>query len=158
MSPLSEGLFHQAIAESGVDLSPFAIQPVSSGLRFAEELAQNLDCVTDDHIAMVACIREQKDADIQRASDSIFFGTFDYIRWGPVVDDHFLLDTPRNLRENGDFKKAKLMISFNSQEGAASLGLMANWTLGMAESVDDGASPSFFKEFLTKLVHARISR
>ena len=38
LSPLSEGLFHQAIAESGVDLSPFAVQPVSFGLRFANEL------------------------------------------------------------------------------------------------------------------------
>ncbi|XP_078377736.1 cocaine esterase-like [Oculina patagonica] len=43
LSPLSQGLFHQAIAESGVDLSSFAIQPVSYGLRFAEELAQKLD-------------------------------------------------------------------------------------------------------------------
>ena len=158
MSPLSEGLFHQAIAESGVDLSPFAVQPVSSGLRFAKDLAQKLDCGTDDHSRMLACIRKRRDLDIQKASDSIFFATFDYIRWAPVVDDHFLLDTPRNLRKKGDFKKVKLMISFNSQEAAVSLGVVANWSFGMAESVDDEASPLFFKEFVSNFAHALNSR
>ena len=68
LSPLSEGLFHQAIAESGVDLSTFATQPVSYGLRFAKELAQNLDCATSDHSEMVACIRSKKGEETQNAS------------------------------------------------------------------------------------------
>ena len=158
LSPLSQGLFHQAIAESGVDLSPFAVQPISSGLRFAKDLAKKLDCGTDDHSTMLACIRERRDEDIQMASDSIFFPTFDYIRWAPVVDDRFLLDIPRNLRKKGDFKKLKLMISFNSQEAAGSLGVVANWSFGMAESVDNGASPSFFKKFVSKFAHGLNSR
>ncbi|KAL9966486.1 hypothetical protein ACROYT_G024568 [Oculina patagonica] len=158
LSPLSEGLFHQAIAEIGVDLSPFAIQPVSYGLRFAKELAQKLDCTTRDHEAMVACIREKKGSDIQKAADTISYRFYDYLRWAPVVDKHFLLDTPRNLRKKKELKKVKLMISFNSHEGAASLGYMANSSFGMAASLDDGVSPSFFKEFVTKLAHARNSR
>ncbi len=158
LSPLSEGLFHQAIAESGVDFTPFAIQPVSYGLRFAKELAEKLDCTTKKHEAMVACIREKQDTDIQNASDTIHHPFYDYLRWAPVVDNHFLLDTPRNLRKKEEFKKVKLMISFNSHEGAASLGFMANNSFGMATSVDDGVSPSFFKEFVTKLAHARNSR
>ena len=158
LSPLSKGLFHQAIAESGVDLSPFAVKPVSSGLRFAKDLAEKLDCGTDDYSTMLACIRERRDGDIQKASDSLILTTFDYIRWGPVVDDYFLLDTPRNLRKKGDFKKVKLMISFNSQEAAGSLGVIAKWSFGMAESVDNGASPSFFKKFVSNLAHALNSR
>ena len=155
LSPLSKGLFHQAIAESGVDLSPFAIQPVSFGLRFAKELAEKLDCTTSDHSAMITCIREKQDTEIQKASDSITYHFYDYLRWAPVVDNHFLLDTPRNLRNKGDFKKAKLMISFNSQEGGSSVGFLANSSFGMAASVDNGVSPSFFKEFVTKLAHGR---
>ena len=155
LSPLSKGLFHQAIAESGVDLSPFAIQPVSFGLRFAKELAEKLDCTTSDHSAMITCIREKQDTEIQKASDSITYHFYDYLRWAPVVDNHFLLDTPRNLRSKGDFKKAKLMISFNSQEGGSSVGLFANSSFGMAVSVDNGVSPSFFKEFITKFAHGR---
>ena len=158
MSPLSEGLFHQAIAESGVDLSPFAIQPVSSALRYATDLAETLNCATNDHSTMLACILQQKAVDIQKASDTIPFEMSGYIRWAPVVDDHFLLDTPRNLREKGDFRDVKLMISFTSQEGAASLGVMANWSFGMAESVDNGVSPAFFKKFVTNFAYARNSR
>ena len=64
MSPLSKDLFHRAIAENGVDLSSFAIQPASFGLRFAKVLAQNLDCSTEDHHEMIACIRAKKDTDV----------------------------------------------------------------------------------------------
>ena len=158
LSPLSKGLFHQVIAESGVDLSPFAVQPVSYGLRFAKELAQNLDCTTSDHEAMVDCIREKKEEEVQKASDSITYRFYEDLRWAPVVDNHFLLDTPQKLREKGEFEKVNLMISFNSQEGGNSIGFMANHSFGMAASVDNGVSPSFFKEFVTKLGHGRISR
>ena len=156
LSPLSKGLFHQAIAESGVDLSSFAVQPVSFGLRFAKELAQKLDCTTSDHSAMVACMREKKDTDIQTATERISRDlSIDYLPWAPVVDKNFLHDTPRNLRKKGDFKKVKLMISFNSQEGATSLGPMVNLSFGLAESVDNGVSPSLFKTFVTKFAHRK---
>ena len=147
LSPLSKGLFQQAIAESGVDLSPFAIQPVSFGLRFAKELAQKLDCVTSDHSAMVTCLRSKTGEEIQNASNAINYQFYEYLRWAPIIDNNFLLDTPQNLRNQGDFEKVKLMISFNSQEAGSDLG-----------SVDDGVSPSFFKGFVTKLAHGRNSR
>ncbi|KAL9966485.1 hypothetical protein ACROYT_G024567 [Oculina patagonica] len=155
LSPLSERLFHQAIAESGIDLSPFAIQPVSSGLRFAKELAQKLNCATSDHSVMITCLREKKATDIQRASESIRNRFTDYFPWEPVVDNNFLHDTPRNLRSQGKFKKVKLMISFNSNEGGTFLGFMVNSTFGLSESVDNGVSRSVFKTFLRKLAHAR---
>ena len=60
MSPLSAGLFHQAIAESGVYLSPFAVQPPPLGLHFAKELAEKLDCATNDHSTMLACTRAKR--------------------------------------------------------------------------------------------------
>ena len=105
---------------------------------------------------MVACIREKKDTDIQRAAEKINYPFYDDLRWAPVVDKNFLHDTPRNLREKGDFKKVKLMISFNSQEGATSFGPMAK-SSGLSESVDNGVSSSFFKKFVTGLAHARNS-
>ena len=157
LSPLSEGLFHQAIAESGVDLSPFAVQPAAFGLHFANELAGNLDCPTNDHSELITCIRQKEAKEIQDASESITYRYSDYLRWAPVMDNNFLRDTPRNLRKKEDFKKAKFMIVFNSQEGGSTLGFMANMSFGMAESVDNGVSPSFFKEFLSKFAHARNS-
>ena len=153
LSPLSEGLFHQAIAESGVDLSSFAIQPTTLGLRFANELAQNLDCTTSDHSAMIACMREKKGPEIQKASEKVNYPFTNVLMWAPVVDKIFLFDTPRNLREKGEFKKVKLMISFNSHEGGFYVGLTARWTFGMTESLDNGVSPSFFNKFVTKLAY-----
>ena len=153
LSPLSDGLFLQAIAESGVDLSSFAIQPSSLGLRFAEELAGNVDCTTSDHSAMIACMRDKKGVEIQKAAEKLKYPFTDVLIWAPVVDKVFLFDTPRNLREKGEFKKVKLMISFNSHEGGFYLGLTAKWTFGMTESLDNGVSPSFFKEFVTKIAY-----
>ena len=154
MSPLSKNLFHRAIAESGVDFSPFAIQPTSFGVSFAQELAQKLGCTTSDNNAMVACIREKKDTDVQKASKSENFRFIDYIQWAPVVDKNFLHDTPQNLRKKGDFEKVPFIISFNSHEGASSLGALGNGTFGLMERVDNGVNPAYFKSFLTKFAHA----
>ena len=155
MSPLSQGLFHQVIAESGVDLSPFAIQPVSLGLHHANKLAQKLGCSTSDHNSMAACMREKKASDVQKASETINYRFVDYLQWAPVVDKLFLHDTPQNLRKKGNFKNATMMISFNSHEAGGTLGLIAKRSFGMMESLDNGVNPSFFKRFLSELAHAR---
>jgi len=158
LSPLSKDLFHQAIAESGVDLIPVAIQPTSIGVGFAKELAHKLDCTNSNHNAMVACIRDKSAAEIQKATETIKHGVIDHLRWAPVVDMNFLYDTPQNLRKNGHFKKVPLMISFNSHEGATLLGSTVNASLGLMESVDNGVNPALFKSFLKKFAHARNSR
>ena len=147
LSPMSEGLFQQAIAESGVDLSPFAIQPTSFGLRFANELAGYLDCPTSDHSEMMACIRQKEAKEIQDASDSITYIFTGYLRWAPVVDKYFLLDTPRNLRNKGKFEKAKFMITFNSEEGGTTFRNLVN-----------GSSQSFFKGYITQFAHSQTKR
>ena len=157
MSPLSKGLFHQVIAESGVDLSPFAIQPTAFGVGFAKELARKLDCTTDDHSLMVACIHKKDSADIQTASKSTNVRSVDYLQWAPHVDKNFLHDTPRNLRKKKDFRHVPLMISFNSHEGSFSLNSIVESSFGLMESVDNGVSPALFKSFLTKYAHARNS-
>ena len=155
MSPLSKGLFHQAIAESGVDLSPFAIQPTFFGLRYAKELAQNLGCPTGDHDAMVTCIRGKESTDVQQASASTKYRFVDYLRWAPVVDKNFLHDKPQNLRKRGEYNQVPLMISFNSQEGGSTLGDIANFSFGIMKSIENGLPPGYFKTFVAKLAHAR---
>lgn len=47
------------------------------------------------------------------------------------------------------------MIVFNGEEFRATLGIMANFSYGMAQSVDNGVSPSFFMEFLKNFVDSR---
>ena len=158
LSPLSRDLFHQAIPESGVDLSPFAIQPTSFGLRFTKELAQKLNCGSSDHSAMVSCMRSKTASDMQTAAESIRFSFINVINWAPVVDKNFLHDTPQVLRKKGEFKQVPLIITFTSNEGASFLGDMVNNSFGLMENVDNGVSPTLFKSFLTKFAQAQDSR
>ena len=158
LSPLSRDLFHQAIPESGVDLSPFAIQPTSFGLRFTKELAQKLNCGSSDHSAMVSCMRSKTASDMQKAAESIRFSFINVINWAPVVDKNFLHDTPQVLRKKGEFKQVPLIITFTSNEGASFLGDMVNNSFGLMENVDNGVSPTLFKSFLTKFAQAQDSR
>ena len=106
---------------------------------------------------MVACLREKEAADLLKFSRSNNFRFVDYLQWAPVVDKNFLHDTPRNLRQKGDFKKVPFMISFNSHEGGTYLSLIASYSFGMVESVDNGVNGSYFKTFVTKLAHHRNS-
>ena len=158
MSPISKDLFHQAILESGVDLSSWAIQPTSFGLSFAKELAQKLGCATRNHEEMVACISKKEAQDIQKAAKSSTFRFVDYLQWAPVVDKNFPLDAPRNLRKSGDYKDVPLIIGFTSNESANSLQMMVSQSFGLTGSVDNGVSPDLFKTFITKLAHAQGSR
>ena len=159
MSPLSQGLFHRAIAESGVDLCSWAIQPTSFGVNYAKELSQKLNCPVGNHEAMVNCIREKGAADIQNASKSTnSYRSVDYLQWAPVVDKNFLHDTPQKLRGKGDFKRVPLMIGFTRNESADSLETMAETFFGLTESVDNGVSPVYFKTFIAKLSQALNSR
>ena len=90
----------------------------------------------------------QKEAkEIQDASDSITYNFTGYLRWAPVVDKYFLLDTPRNLRNKGKFEKAKFMITFNSEEGGTTFRNLVN-----------GSSQSFFKGYVTQFAHSQTSR
>ena len=154
MSPLSKDLFHQAIAESGVGLSPWETQPTSFGVNFAKELARKLNCPAGNSNEMMACIHKKESKDIVEATKLIPFPLIDFLRLAPVVDKHFLHDTPENLRKKGDFKSVPLMISFNSNEAGIMLSPMA-LSLKLMESVDNGVNSSFFSAFLSRLPQAR---
>lgn len=83
-----------------------------------------------------------------------------------MVDKNFLHDTPRNLREKGDFKQVPLsvarllplIVGFTSNDGASFLGYMVNDSFGLNESEDNGVNPTLFKASLSKFVRARTSR
>ncbi|CAH3129314.1 unnamed protein product [Porites lobata] len=152
LSPLSRDLFHQAIAESGVDLSSFAVQPTSVGLPVARELAQKLNCGASDHNTMVSCIHNKRASDIQKASESIKFEFSNYLYWAPVVDKYFLLNTPQSLRKKKDFKQVPLIIAFASHEGATSLVDMVNNSFGLMESLDNGVSPTNYNGLFKMLL------
>ena len=109
LSPLSEGLFHQAIAESGVEFSPFAFQLVEEAVLKTKETAMELGCDTENSEDMIKCLRK-KDA------QSIVLNY--KMPTGPVIDNYFIYDTPERLRRSGKFYRVPLICGFNSDEGA----------------------------------------
>lgn len=109
LSPLSKGLFHQAIAESGVEFSPFAFHLVEEAVVKTKTAAKKLGCDTENNQDMIECLRKK---DAQRI-------VLNY-EWpsGPVIDNYFIYDTPENLRRSGKFYRVPLICGFNSNEGA----------------------------------------
>ena len=158
LSPLSKNLFHQAIAESGVDFSGFASQPLAEGIRYTKELAKILDCDVSSNSDMVACLRKKDAAAVLEASRSIKWQFLEDILWSPVVDKHFLPDTPRNLRKEGKFKKVKYIVSFTSQEGSLFLSAIMQHTFQIPTNLTNGVSHAMFRTFVKRFAHTRNSR
>lgn len=115
LSPLSRGLFHRVITESGTDLSPFAFHDNSGVFQSSRRLAEKLDCAdVKDTDLMLKCLRSRKAQEILQFAGGGFFY--------PVIDKRFLLDSPINLRKAGKFQKVPTMAGFVSDEGSFLLG------------------------------------
>ena len=111
LSSLSKGLFHRLISESGTDLSPFAFHGESGVTSSSLELAENLNCAAANQQNMLECLRSKSALQILTATTGnlIFY---------PVVDKHFLPDSPINLRKSGKFQKVPTIAGFVSNEGS----------------------------------------
>ena len=113
LSPLSKGLFHRVISESGSDLSPFAFHGESGVTLSSLELVEDLNCAATNKERMLDCLRNKTALQILNTtayqSQSSFF---------PVVDQHFLQDSPINLRKAGKFQKLPTIAGFVSDEGS----------------------------------------
>lgn len=115
LSPLSKGLFHRIITESGTDLSPFAFHDNSGVSRSSRHLAGRLNCAdTKNMNRMLQCLRSKNERDILKSATNGYFY--------PVVDKRFLLDSPLNLRKAGKFQKLPAIAGFVSHEGSFLLG------------------------------------
>ena len=109
LSPLSKGLFHRAIAVSGVELSPYAIGSNTTAVKHTKDLASSHGCPVEESDEIIKCLRSTEARKLLGSPPNV---------WRPVVDGHFLLDTPENLRKSGTFNRVTFMAGFTSQEGA----------------------------------------
>ena len=106
LSPLSEGLFHRAIAISGVDLSPFAITTKAKAVQLSKQHAAKLQCANMDNKKMLTCL-SKVNAKKLVIGDPIFVATF--------CGRRFPNRHPRNLRKDGKFHRIPLMaVDFTS--------------------------------------------
>jgi para-nitrobenzyl esterase len=102
-SPLSRGLFHHAISESGGCTTHQ--NTLAEGVQRTESLIQAVGC--DGAADTLACLRDLPVATLLENSDG----------FAPIVDGGFLPDQPRTLYDNGNFAKVPYILGSNTDEG-----------------------------------------
>ncbi|XP_004625959.1 cocaine esterase-like isoform X8 [Octodon degus] len=107
LSPMSRGLFHAAIMESGVALLPDLISNSSEGISM---IVANLSgCGNADSEAMVRCLRGKSEEEIVAITKP-----FKVIP--AVVDGVFLPRHPEDLLASADFKPVPSIVGVNNDE------------------------------------------
>ncbi|XP_062063273.1 bile salt-activated lipase [Lepus europaeus] len=102
LSPYNKGLIRRAISQSGVALSPWAIQ--KNPLFWAKKIAEKVGCPLEDTAAMAACLKITDPQALTLAYRLPLGGTeypvVHYLGFVPVVDGDFLPEDPINLYSN----------------------------------------------------------
>jgi len=115
LSPMSRGLFHKAISQSGMATLPFSLHP--SPAKLARRFAEMLGCSTDNSLEMVKCLQK---IDFKTLA-SVQLGMFDNFR--PTIEFDFgdgaafITDHPLRILESGNYNKVPYMTGVNSGEG-----------------------------------------
>nr|CAD7399178.1 unnamed protein product [Timema poppensis] len=129
LSPLSTGLFHAAISQSGSALDPWAyIDPTP--IR-AQRLGSMLGCNIDNNQALVECLRSATVQDLMDNQYNVmtsedkarplhypFIPSLEYAVEGEAI---FLQDRPITLLQDGLFNKLPYISGVNSKEGKTTL-------------------------------------
>ncbi|XP_031196984.1 acylcarnitine hydrolase-like isoform X2 [Mastomys coucha] len=107
LSPMSQGLFHRAIMESGVALLPIFI---SNSTEMIFTKVENLSgCETSNSEALVHCLRSKSEAEILAINKAFRF-------MPAVVDGKFLPRHPKELLASADFHPVPSIIGVNNNE------------------------------------------
>ena len=120
MSPLSEGLFHQAILQGGGVTSPFAAY-TSKDPNYGKQYLEKLNCASGD---ILTCLRSKTVEEFLEATDSFSDANLGKDLPLVTVDGHFLPNEPALLLKQGRFQKVKAIIGVNKNCGS-----MASWKL-----------------------------
>ncbi|XP_045746926.1 cocaine esterase [Mirounga angustirostris] len=107
VSPMSQGLFHRAIMESGVALLPGLI--VSSSNAVSTMVANLSACGQVDSEALVGCLRGKTEEEILAISQPFTITP-------GVVDGTFLPGHPQELLASADFQPVPSIIGVNNDE------------------------------------------
>ena len=121
ISPLSKGLFHRVIMQSGASSSPLFCGKVTQP-RQLELFSRAINCSMGPDL--VGCVRGKSVEEILLAQNGLtipsYMGPQDIV--GAIVDGHFLPDLPEILYAKGQFHgDVDIMTGFNSDEGSLSL-------------------------------------
>lgn len=93
LSPMSKGLFHRAISQSGSPLADWTNIDLNTTLEHAILVAKNLGCDTESAKTIVKCLSEKSTLALVQASSNVMteqaFGLQTTIPFRPVVETRF---------------------------------------------------------------------
>nr|WRI50106.1 acetylcholinesterase 1 [Aleuroglyphus ovatus] len=118
LSPLSRNLFSQAILQSGGPTVPWGTTPLSKMNQRGLLLAEAVGCPRDeDKLELtMECLRNVHPLSLVGNETNENYGVVEFV-FTPIVDGVFLDDQPEKLLESKDFKKTKLLLGSNTEEG-----------------------------------------
>ncbi|XP_058011658.1 inactive serine protease 54 [Ahaetulla prasina] len=121
LSPLSKGLFHKAISESGVAVIDVVFHAHPE--KLAKKIAGSISCPTSSSAEMVRCLRGKTESEILLATLKMDFtrlhlgGEEQHIILFPaVVDGQFFPKSPRELLAEKNFNNLPYIIGVNDDE------------------------------------------
>ena len=118
VSPLSKGLFHRAIMQSGASASPLCCGKVTNTKQL-EMFAKRINCSLG--LDLVDCVRGKTVEEITKAKSGITISKSISSQniIGPTVDGEFPPDVPENLFKTGQFHAdVDVIAGVTSNEGA----------------------------------------
>ncbi|XP_055851923.1 juvenile hormone esterase-like isoform X2 [Episyrphus balteatus] len=111
-SPLSQGLFHRAIAMSGSATNEYAID----NLKWTQKLAHETSCPRFNAADVLDCLRKVPWQKIVEISESWMAYNLIDIKWNYEIDGHFLTKHPTHSFAEGNFTKIPIMTGITKDE------------------------------------------
>ncbi|XP_057349380.1 liver carboxylesterase 1-like isoform X2 [Manis pentadactyla] len=122
LSPLAKNLFHRAISESGMVISPVLYRRSTKDI--AQQIAFFAGCKTTTSAAIVHCLRQKTEDELLETSLKMKFFSVDFLGdprescllLPTVVDGVLLPKTPEELLAEKKFNAIPYIIGINKQE------------------------------------------
>ncbi|KAF5307862.1 hypothetical protein FQR65_LT06594 [Abscondita terminalis] len=122
LSPLSKGLFHAAISQSGTAHAPWGLAKPEENVKQAHKLAKSFNCPTTSSQRMLDCLKKIDTFDLI-AKDKIFmeWDTDPMIPFKPVIepdlDGAFLIEHPSETIKSGRAAQVPWMTGITTEDG-----------------------------------------
>jgi len=120
LSPAAKGLFSGAISQSGNSITPWQYEPLP--LQYAQQVAEYLDCPSDNTTLMLPCLQNVTQEALLDSFETLFVSaTGNPVYLLPVVDsqasEQFFPDLPINLIRDRLYNNVPYISGTNENEG-----------------------------------------
>ncbi|XP_013418765.1 carboxylesterase 1C-like [Lingula anatina] len=143
MSPMSNGLFHRVISQSGVGSQYFVLRPSPTIIT---SLSKTSNCNTTDSAALLSCLKGKRAQDLLAVSN-----TFEQY-WRPNMDNEFItgnVESSSNLLPE-QYGNLDFLMGSNSRDG----------TVGIAvpSEAENGYTESTFRKYVDRMLTGRLDK